>query len=84
MATKQKSLPTKKASEDKTTSGILKTDARINVHGKVVFVNIPESDIVLTPNGEYGNRAVFVTSLYSLKKLVDGEWEGINLGRFKE
>jgi hypothetical protein len=64
-------------------SGIEQTESWLNVHGNAVYLNIPESDIKITES-EYGNKLVMVTSLKSLKKLVDGEIAGVNLGRFED
>lgn len=65
-------------------SGIVKTDTWLNVKGKAVFLNIPKKDIKLVKNGKYGERVSFITSLDSIKRLADGEIEGVNLGTFAE
>lgn len=84
MVSKQKSLPKKEASEsDNSKKGsIVPTDSWINVKGKAVYVNIPEKDVILVST-EYGKRLSFITSLDSLKKMVDGTTQGTKLGRFE-
>jgi len=81
----KKPLPKGNASKDTKTekSGIVPTESWLNVHGNAVFVNIPESDAVLVDT-KYGKKISFITSLESLKRLVAGEIQGVNLGKFED
>lgn len=72
-----------KATETRKGGSIQKTNTWLNVHNKAVYLNIPEADIKLV-NTEYGKKAVFVTSLDSIKRLASGEIQGVNLGTFED
>jgi len=89
MATKkyQKPLPkpsNDEADDDNKSSGFVETDSWINGHGKAVYINVPEKDIIVTVDKKYGNRLTLVTSLATLKRFVDGEIQGVPLSRFKD
>lgn len=75
--------PKNEASESRSTGGIQKTNTWLNVKGKAVYLNIPEGDVKLIDT-EYGRKIVFITSLDSIKRLVSGEIQGVNLGTFEE
>lgn len=83
---KNKKLPKQEPEPEQqnTDSGFVDTKAWINVHGKAVYVNIPEEDITIVENKKYGNRATFVTSLDSLRRLLEGEIQGVKLSKFKD
>ena len=58
-------------------SGIEPTTSWINAKGKAIYVNIAEADLRVIDG-----RVAFITSLSNLKRLVEGEIGGVNLGRF--
>lgn len=72
-----KKEPQGKPAEAPASTGIEPTTSWINAKGKAVYVNIAEADI----NVKDG-RVAFITSLSNLKRLVEGEIGGVNLGRF--
>lgn len=73
------------ASEDtpKAKGNIIPSKTWLNTHGNAVFLNMPKEDVRITKS-KYGDKVVLITSLDSLKRLVDGEIAGVNLGRFED
>ena len=60
-------------------SGIRATKSWINAKGKAVYVNIAEEDLLVKDG-----RVAFITSLSNLRRMLDGEIGGVNLGQFED
>jgi hypothetical protein len=83
--TQKKFVPKGKASESQNSGSIVETESWLNIspNGKAVYLNIPEKDVIITES-EYGKKVVMITSVDSLRRLLDGEIKGVKLGRFED